>query len=180
MARRGRPPASARGGDIGSRDRIQSAAATLFGELGYCETSLRRIGEAAGVDAALVNRHFGGKAQLFLAAIRGELGGALDRADEDRAARLQRAICMMFASAFAPSDVQAAVLREIVRAAGEGVEPIAAPMSAPGARTGAAVGLHLALLLNPKFLDDEPLATALAGRLFAALDYEAPGCRLAP
>lgn len=57
-----------------SRDALLSAAAELFAERGYDRTTLRDVGERAGVDAALVARHFGSKAGLYLAALQAELG----------------------------------------------------------------------------------------------------------
>ena len=45
------------------------AARALFGERGYDRTTLRDIGDRAGVDAALVARYYGNKAGLYPAAI---------------------------------------------------------------------------------------------------------------
>jgi AcrR family transcriptional regulator len=64
--RTGRRP----GSDTGSRAAIIEAAGRLFLERGYEETSLRAIGAAAGVDAALITHFFGGKANLLAAALR--------------------------------------------------------------------------------------------------------------
>jgi AcrR family transcriptional regulator len=49
-----------------SREAIWSAAAELFAEQGYANTPVRDIAARAGVDPALVIRHFGSKEQLFL------------------------------------------------------------------------------------------------------------------
>lgn len=49
-----------------TRDRIRSAATTLFHERGYAGASVRDIAAAAGTDPSLVIRHFGSKEQLFL------------------------------------------------------------------------------------------------------------------
>lgn len=46
----------------------------LFHEKGYDGTTTREIGAAAGVDAALIARHFGNKAGLYVAAVRAETG----------------------------------------------------------------------------------------------------------
>lgn len=54
----------------GSRDAIWAAAAELFARTGYAGTSVRDIGAAAGVDAALVIRYFGSKENLFLDTMR--------------------------------------------------------------------------------------------------------------
>ncbi|KAB1657990.1 TetR/AcrR family transcriptional regulator [Pseudoclavibacter chungangensis] len=49
-----------------SREAIFEHAGRLFRERGYAHTSVRDISSAAGVDAALVIRHFGSKEGLFL------------------------------------------------------------------------------------------------------------------
>ena len=57
-----------------SRDLLLDAAQLLFAERGFDRTTVREIGERAGVDPALIARHFGSKAGLYLAALRAELG----------------------------------------------------------------------------------------------------------
>jgi AcrR family transcriptional regulator len=52
-----------------TRDAIETAARALFAEHGYNDTSVRAIAAAAGVDPALVIRHFGSKESLFLATV---------------------------------------------------------------------------------------------------------------
>lgn len=52
-----------------SRQALLDAARELFGDRGYERTTLRDVGERAGVDAALVARYFGNKAALYSAAI---------------------------------------------------------------------------------------------------------------
>ena len=64
MARTGRRP-----GVSTTRAEMLDAARTLFGTHGYDNTTIRMVGEAAGVDSALVVRTFGGKEALFLAAV---------------------------------------------------------------------------------------------------------------
>ncbi|MFT4283271.1 MAG: TetR family transcriptional regulator [Protaetiibacter sp.] len=49
-----------------TKESIRVAAARLFPLHGYTGTSVRDIAAAAGVDAALVIRHFGSKEELFL------------------------------------------------------------------------------------------------------------------
>ena len=51
-----------------TRQRILDAAEKLFSELGYSGASLRAIADAAGVNLAAANYHFGSKAQLLEAA----------------------------------------------------------------------------------------------------------------
>ncbi len=48
-----------------SRTALIEAAAALFGERGYAGTTLRDIGERAGVSSGLVAYHFGSKEALF-------------------------------------------------------------------------------------------------------------------
>lgn len=56
-----------------TKDAIRDAAARMFPEGGYTGTSVRDIAAAAGVDAALVIRHFGSKERLFLETMQLEL-----------------------------------------------------------------------------------------------------------
>ncbi|MFT4043583.1 MAG: TetR family transcriptional regulator [Gordonia sp. (in: high G+C Gram-positive bacteria)] len=60
QTRRGRPR-----GESTARARILDAAGPMFTENGYSRTSLRAIAAKAGVDAALISYHFGGKHGLF-------------------------------------------------------------------------------------------------------------------
>jgi AcrR family transcriptional regulator len=55
-----------------SRKALLDAARTLFGERGYDRTTLRDIGERAGVDPALVARYYGNKAGIYIAALADE------------------------------------------------------------------------------------------------------------
>jgi AcrR family transcriptional regulator len=52
-----------------SRAALLSAAAELFEERGYEGTTVRDIGELAGVDQAMIARYFGGKEGIYLAAL---------------------------------------------------------------------------------------------------------------
>ncbi|MFI0238651.1 TetR family transcriptional regulator [Streptomyces sp. NPDC016845] len=69
-----------------SRDALMRAATELFSERGYDRTTIREIGERAGVDAALIARHFGSKALLYVEVLRAEHGDSapLDLLTEDR------------------------------------------------------------------------------------------------
>lgn len=49
-----------------------AAASTLFSSGGYDGTTIRDIGERAGVDAALIARYFGNKLNLYLATLEAE------------------------------------------------------------------------------------------------------------
>src|SRR3954471_25052039 len=53
----------------GSREALLAAAVELFDARGYDGTTTRDIGERAGVEPALIARHFGSKEALYLAAL---------------------------------------------------------------------------------------------------------------
>ncbi|MFH8380239.1 helix-turn-helix domain-containing protein [Kitasatospora sp. NPDC018058] len=84
----GRPePAAPRRRDAArSRELLIRAALELFADRGFERTTIREIGDRAGVDPALIARYFGGKTQLYLATVRMELGDSApaDLLDEDR------------------------------------------------------------------------------------------------
>ncbi|GAA2458662.1 TetR/AcrR family transcriptional regulator [Streptomyces macrosporus] len=63
-----------------SRELLLRAAVELFAEKGFDRSTVREIGERAGVDPALIARYFGGKTQLYIAALRAERGDTV-RAD---------------------------------------------------------------------------------------------------
>ena len=52
-----------------TKDLILHEALTLFAQKGYTETSVRDISDAAGVNVASINYHFGSKHDLFQAVI---------------------------------------------------------------------------------------------------------------
>lgn len=79
--RRGRPAGTKAGAAAGTRERILAAAREEFSARGYDRTSVRSIGKAAGVDAALVHHYFGTKEQVFAAAIEVSFGPALELPD---------------------------------------------------------------------------------------------------
>nr|WP_202539694.1 TetR/AcrR family transcriptional regulator [Streptomyces sp. SID8379] len=51
-----------------------AAATALFSERGYDRTTIREIGERAGVDPALIARYFGSKPLLYVEVLRAEHG----------------------------------------------------------------------------------------------------------
>jgi len=53
-----------------SRQRLLDAARKLFAERGYERSTIRDIGEQAGLDSTLIARYFGSKAALYLEAMR--------------------------------------------------------------------------------------------------------------
>lgn len=52
-----------------TRQALLDAARTLFDSHGFRGTTVRAIGERAGVDQALIARYFGGKAELYQAVL---------------------------------------------------------------------------------------------------------------
>jgi AcrR family transcriptional regulator len=65
----------------GSKQALLLAAQSLFGQRGFESTTIREIGDLAGVDAALIARYFGSKADLYIAAVVAE--GQGDEPDEE-------------------------------------------------------------------------------------------------
>ncbi|MEM9048126.1 MAG: TetR family transcriptional regulator [Pseudomonadota bacterium] len=87
-----------------TRERLLAAARDLFWTRGYSNVSVRDITNAAGVDAALVSRYFGGKQGLFEATLAGiPRWEALDAEGE----ALLAAAVASFAHPFDPDCVQA-------------------------------------------------------------------------
>lgn len=54
---------------VRTREALLQAAKDLFGAKGYAGTTLRQIGERAGVDPALVARYFGSKTAIYIASL---------------------------------------------------------------------------------------------------------------
>ena len=52
-----------------TRQALLLAAQELFGRNGYARTTMRDIGELAGVDPALIARYFGNKTAIYLASL---------------------------------------------------------------------------------------------------------------
>jgi AcrR family transcriptional regulator len=55
-----------------SREALLGSARTLFSERGFDDTTVRDIGDHAGVDPALIARYFGSKVNLYLATVTAE------------------------------------------------------------------------------------------------------------
>jgi AcrR family transcriptional regulator len=62
-----------------TRQRLIEAAARLFAEKGYEQTSVRDLGEALGMTTGAVYRHFRNKAELLAAAVAEAIAGQVDR-----------------------------------------------------------------------------------------------------
>jgi AcrR family transcriptional regulator len=70
-----------------TREALLEAAALVFDERGYERATTREIGERAGVDPAMIARHFDCKEGLFLATI-AEVGTAAEERLEPEPAKL--------------------------------------------------------------------------------------------
>lgn len=92
-----------------TRQALLDAARELFGTKGYDGTSLREIGERAGVDASLVARYFGNKVALYSATLEAE--GSIDDGSEDR------------------TDLEALLRRLLLRVDSRGMGPIMQALS---------------------------------------------------
>lgn len=160
-----------------TRRALLEAAGALFDERGYDRATIRDIGERAGVDPALIARYFGGKEQLYIAAL----------ADEERLARRQPQLADLQAIAErlltrwdrggsspvrralsdpAPADAeQRALLRRIVRPGV--IDPARAAIGGDDAALRA--DLFLALLLGVSAARSNGTLSALAGASRAEL-----------
>jgi len=94
---------------VATRQALLDAARELFGTKGYDGTSLREIGERAGVDASLVARYFGNKVALYSATLEAE--GSIDDGSEDR------------------TDLEALLRRLLLRVDSRGMGPIMQALS---------------------------------------------------
>lgn len=114
-------------GDVSARARIVQSALECFAEHGYAEATVREIAARAGVSAALVTHHFGGKA-----ALRAECDAGVERfllekrhAQRDPAATLREAV-EMFGPYLAtmldgPTDAAASLFTRLLAVAREAV-----------------------------------------------------------
>lgn len=67
---------------MGNKERILETAKKLFGELGYAETTYKRIAQEAGIADGLIAHHYGSKENLFQLVEIGILGDLLRKIDE--------------------------------------------------------------------------------------------------
>jgi AcrR family transcriptional regulator len=139
-----------------TRQAILAAAKTQFARAGYEGAFLRDIAADAGVDAALINRYFGGKEGLFAAVLTNTISSQKLFSGDRKT--LGRELAKLFAAKSAPgSDERMQGFRLILRAA-----------------TSTATASHLNRAVHDRFMD--PIAGWMGGenpdvraRLFSAL-----------
>jgi AcrR family transcriptional regulator len=135
-AKTGRPRDSA-----ASKESLLQAAQELFGQRGFERTTIRDIGERAGVDPALIARYFGSKADLYIAAVVAEDGreqhpedfaglvqmadAVVSRADDHGPGPIMQALIRLDAS----DDIRRAALQRVRRRL---VEPLVGEMTEAG------------------------------------------------
>lgn len=155
---------------VATRAAIAEAAERLFAEKAYDAVSVRAIAAEAGVDPALVIRHFGSKELLFLrtTAPRSGVGQVLDGPLETLGRDLVRYFLGRSASTMRHQYValiQAShhdqVREELRRHTAENIiEPLAARLSGPRRELRAALVVsQIGGLLNMLVLQEEPLLT---------------------
>lgn len=180
-----RPVGRRRGDPETTKAAILDAARRLFGEVGFERATVRAIAGAADVDPALVNHHFGGKHQLFVAAHQlpfdpADLLAHLDEIPLDRrGAHIVRLYLTMMESRSSPAlsllraaatnDDAAKMLREFITSAFIERDPplVAGP---DGARRLALAGAHMiGVVFGRVVLQLEPLASATVDELVDAI-----------
>ena len=124
-----------------SRRALLEAAQHLFGTLGFERTTVREIGERAGVDAALIARYFGSKADLYVAAVAAERMDdqspseyeGLTQIVESMVTRVDRhgpgPILQALARSDTPEEIRTAARARLARRL---IEPLAAGMDGDG------------------------------------------------
>jgi AcrR family transcriptional regulator len=124
-----------------SKESLLQAAQELFGQRGFERTTIRDIGERAGVDAALIARYFGSKADLYFAAVAAEdareqySGGfegleemaeaVVTRADDHGPGPIMQALIRLDAS----DDIRRAALQRVKRRL---IDPLVVDMTERG------------------------------------------------
>lgn len=174
----GRSPASD-DWHVSTPERLLAAALELFSTLGYHEANLRRIGERAGVDHALVARYFKSKALLFAAAVDRALDAASAASADRRCEALWRVARLMLAAAYAPPDVHQDLVAIVSAKIDTGEGRLDGEPAGIARGLGDAVCQQLAILLLTRGEEKNSAAAALANRLYAHLGRVAP-TRLAP
>lgn len=89
-----------------TREALISAGTDLFAEHGFDGVRVEQIAETSGVNKALINYHFGGKAGLYTAILKATFGGMTQK------------VAVLMAEDVTPDEK----LRELIRAIGRMVE----------------------------------------------------------
>jgi AcrR family transcriptional regulator len=170
-----------------SKDALLQAAQVLFGQNGFEGTTIREIGELAGVDAALIARYFGNKADLYIAAVATEDLDDPQPADYDGLRQIAEAV-LTRVDERGPGPILQAMIRsdtsaEIRRAAQDRltrrlVEPLAVAMIdqhvdrpplraeiAIAALLGITLGRSLGWFEHLRSVPRDQLVTLIAGAL---------------
>ena len=155
-----------------TREAIARAAGALFEQHGYTGTSVRAVAAEAGVDPALVIRHFGSKEKLFLDTmdLQGHFGGATLGPLEELGERL-------VATLLGPGrDVRFSAYRAMVRASDSDlvrarlidaleemfVGPLTPRLPGPDAELRARlIGAQVAGLLDQMALVEDPVLVSV-------------------
>jgi AcrR family transcriptional regulator len=97
----------------GNKERILETAKRLFGELGYAETTYKRIAQEAGVADGLIAHHYGSKENLFqlveitiLEDLLGKIDDSLYYASDGLSSVINFAKCILKASTTPESGLQ--------------------------------------------------------------------------
>ena len=90
---------------MGNKERILETAKRLFGELGYAETTYKRIAQEAGIADGLIAHHYGSKENLFqlveisiLSELLGKIDESLYYASDGLSSVLNFSKCILKAS----------------------------------------------------------------------------------
>jgi AcrR family transcriptional regulator len=149
-----------------SKEALLEAAQVLFGQRGFERTTTREIGERAGVDAALIARYFGSKADLYVAAVVAEsqddqapqdfetleqiADAILTRIDERGLGPITQALIRSDTSDEIRVAARAHLVRRLIEplAAGMSQEGVAAPRLRAEIAVSALIGVSLARSLG--------------------------------
>ncbi|GAB3858046.1 TetR family transcriptional regulator [Nocardioides maradonensis] len=167
------PARTLRPAGVATRDAIAEAAGRLFAEKAYDAVSVRAIAAEAGVDPALVIRHFGSKELLFLGVMASgpgvdelldgpleDLGRSLVRYFLGRSGSEFRQQYLALAQASHHEQVRAALQR---RTAEMFVEPLAARLTGRRRELRAALLLaQIGGLLTMLVLQEDPVLARAA------------------
>jgi AcrR family transcriptional regulator len=183
--------AGRRPGENATREEILTAARKLFAENGYNRTTVRSIGAAAGVNAAMVHYFFGSKEQVFVAALELPANPAqvvpvlLDGPREQFGQRVAGFLMSLWTSpqarpallvmlrSIVDNEQAATMMREFFGTVV--IERAADALGVPGFRLAAAAGQAVGLMWFRFVVAVEPLAVAddaqLAEQLAAMIQH---------